>query len=166
MKRMRIASMAIGLAALTGCAATTPDANYAAYTTAIRAQAEAGRQPTLDLQFDEIGRVKAIKTYAPPQAVKIEQAAPHPGWGVLGKAVSVAGNVGAVFGIANAVVDVTRAAAGAGGTHVAAGGDITATDSVNTAGRDYSHTYSPETTTTTTTTTTDTVAETSEATTE
>lgn len=108
----KLISVIICFVFLTGCASFGSNQSYLRYLDAKRAQAQAERQPILDLQLDENGRIKGIKMYPQPVPIRIEQENPHPIYAVVGGALKVIGLVGAIWQTGEAIEGIVEASSG------------------------------------------------------
>ena len=132
-----LAIVSLSIVGFFGCGGSRrPDANYAAYTETIKAYASREIKPIVDVQLDESGRIKGFKMYPQPKMPNIQQARPHPGWGLAAGALRMAGIFGGIWAVGNSLENIVDSVA----TH--SGGNISIGDNnAWTAGKDVNAAY-------------------------
>jgi len=103
-----------------GCS-TGIDANYAAYTEAMKAQFAHEEKPLMKLDLYESGKVKGIEMNQQHQIVQLQQKRPSPIWGIVGQGLHYAGIFGTIWAAGHSLDNIIEDVAKYGGHNITIG---------------------------------------------
>ena len=100
---------------LAGCSLLRPpaaDPNYAAYARTMQVQFQAAREPLVNIQLSDEGKITGIVVNQPAQLIQVQQKKDHPGYRLAGSVVKMAGIVGSIFMVGESLEGVIEASQG------------------------------------------------------
>ena len=92
-----------------GCATSGA---YNNYLDAKKAQIAAERKPLIELALDKDGKLTSLAVYPAPQQIDIQQEKDHPGYAVASGFIKMAGIVGSIFMIGDAMEGIVSSSTG------------------------------------------------------
>lgn len=105
-----VAFFSSGCSTLMGAKELDPD--YAAYAQTMQVQFQAARDPLVNIQLSDEGKITGIVVNQPTQFIQVQQKKDHPGYALAGSVVKVAGVVGSIFAVGDALEGVIEASTG------------------------------------------------------